>query len=51
MHSPHVANITLVPRFSLLQLEFGEIYFEDFSAVYFTMDEGLNQGGAVLVDR
>lgn len=25
-------------RFSLLLLEFGEIYFEDFSAVYFSLE-------------
>lgn len=36
-------------RFSLLLLEFGEIYFEDFSAVYFS----LGNGGALMesVDR
>ena len=37
-------------RFSLLLLEFGEIYFEDFSAVYFSLDKNSNQG-AMMVDR
>lgn len=37
-------------RFSLLLLEFGEIYFEDFSAVYFSQD-GSPDHSAVVVDR
>ncbi len=29
------SGIAMATRFSLLLLEFGEIYFEDFSAIYY----------------
>lgn len=34
-------------RFSLLLLEFGEIYFEDFSAIYFSLGGSLGQGTVI----